>query len=279
MARSFVSGNPRIDLGSLSVLSEATALSVATWIKLDNTSRDNAIVVRGSLFSSSAPLMFWRDDVGLASGRTNTLSVVVATDAGSIRSEGAADLLNDTDWHHIAMVFEAGVADGLRLYVDGQKDSNYTTTVGHAKLVADTSDVTIGFDDSNKQFTGRMAEFAVGNTALSDSEVAQLAAGFSPLTLPAAVDRLVVYQDLIRGLNRPGIGPTATSSGTFANAEHPRLFVPHGCVAHVSPAQSLVVGPHRLATGEGAVVGNETGAVFVSGAASGALTPTGEVYS
>ncbi len=278
MALQFVSGVPHVVVGRIVEIESATAATVATWVRFDDIDADAAVAVRGAAFDSSAAWALYRDDVAHVSGRNNTLAGHVNTDIGRLRFESAANALNDTSWHHVAMVFEANTSSGLRMYIDGVLDPYSVSTIGHSNLVADSTDVYLGFNSASVQLLGAMADFAIWNEALESAQIANLAAGFSPLMLPV-FDRLVVHCDLIRGLNRPGIGPAATSGGTFANAEHPRTFVPHDCVPHVSPAQSLVVGPHRATTGDAVVPGNEVGTVFVSGAASGALTPTGEVYN
>ena len=195
MALEFVSSTPYVNLGSLSALSEASAFSISAWIKLAGTNADYMIAMRGAVFGTATPWGLWRDKVGSVSGRVNTLKGQVNTDAGSVRSEAASNLLNDIgSWRHVAMVFEAGLSDGLRLFVDGARDPNYASTVGHSSVETNTDEVTIGSQVSMVQFAGCMAEFSVWTDALSDTEIASLAQGFSPPSLPAAADRLLVYQ-------------------------------------------------------------------------------------
>ena len=279
MALKFVGGTPYVVLGRVPEIEAAHEFTLAAWVRVDDVGSDAAIAARGTAFDGSAAWVLYRDEVAYVSGRSNTIAAQVNSDVGLLRVESAANALNDTSWHHVALVFKANTAGGLRLYVDGLLDPNSASTIGHSSVVSDTTDVHLGFNSASVQLLGAMAEVGIWSAALAANEVALLASGFSPLALPAAVDGLAVYHDAIRGLNRPGIGPPATSGGTFAHAAHPRTLRPHRALAHVSPAQSLVVGPHRSESGDLAVAGGEAGEVFVSGADAGALSPTGEVYS
>ena len=73
---------------------------------------------------------------------------------------------------------------------------------------------------------GLIAEAAIWNVVLSDAEMDWLAAGYSPLTLTHRIGNLVMYQDMIRNINRPGIGPTLTNNGSTLVAPHTRMIYP-----------------------------------------------------
>lgn len=279
MALLFISGNPRINLGSLANLSESTAMTIAGWVKLASTSGDATIAIRGVVFGIDAPWIFWRDDVASLSGRTNTLAALVNTNAGLLRIEAADNLLNDTEWRHVALVFEAGASEGLRLYVDGVRDANVQSTVGHTKLVADTTDVTLGVNATPQVFAGEMAELAIWRAALADNHIAQLAQGFSPLALPHYWSDLQSYQSLLRGLNHPGIGPAATSTGVLSDAPHPRTMRPSNASLTTSSIRSLLAGPYRSASGETNSSNAAAADTFIPGVDQGALTTAGEVHS
>ena len=280
MALSFVSGNPRVNLGAVPELSGTTAFTIAAWVKLGSTAFDLTIAMRGSIFSSNAPFLLWRDDLASVSGRVNTLAALVNTNAGLLRIEAANNLLNDINqWHHVAFVFEANQIDGLRLYLNGNRDAYTTSAVGHTQTISNTAGVTLGINDTSHTYQGEMAEVAFWDTALTDQQITQLAQGFTPLTLRNSLDHLVVYQDLLRPLNRPGIGSTATQTGTFAQAEHPRTIAPCSHPPMASSFPLLLPGPYRQATGQKSHDGPAKGDVFITGTAAGALTPTGEVDS
>lgn len=277
MALDFVSGDPRIVIGRVPEVESATAMTFAVWLRSDQTSADAAIVVRGAAFDSNAAWVLYRDEVAYVSGRTNTLAAQVRTDVGLLRIESASDAMNDNNWHHVALVFEAGAANGLRMYIDGAVDPYSTSTVGHANVSSSTNYVHLGFASGSIAFDGAMADVAIWDTALGEAAIAQLAAGFSPLTLTGALQHLAVYYDLVRTINRPGIGPVATTGGVLAAAPHPAIRFPTSEVRLTSSAPSLISGPHRRQTGAAIGGASEAGTALVPGIAAGTLTPIGEV--
>ncbi|QDU54325.1 LamG-like jellyroll fold domain-containing protein [Aeoliella mucimassa] len=282
MALEFISGPAVVSLGSLSELSGASAMSIAGWIRLNNLSGDSAIVVRGSTFSTSAAWMLWRDQVGSQSYRENMLAGIVNTNVGTLRVESADNTLNDaTQWHHLAMVFEADQADGLRLFIDGVRDPYHQSTVGHDHLVVNTSAATLGLADTARQFQGGMAEFSFWNSPLADAEVAHLAAGFSPLSVAGSLSRLVLYQDFIRSVNRPGVGSVVSTSGSIAPLSHPRTLPWTSAMAAAARVvtTTTLAGPYRREQGELTLGGLLTGSIGVPGAVAGSLSLSGEVNS
>lgn len=279
MAISFVGGNPRVNLGSVSALSGASAMTVAGWIRLADVNADATIAIRGNSFGAAAPWIFWRDDVGTVSGRVNTLAVLLNTNVGQLRVEGSSNLLNDTSsWHHVAMVFAAGESEGIRVYVDGVKDVQVLTTIGHSHVVDNTSDVTLGFDSVAAPFLGEMADMSLWDVALSDAEIAKLAAGFATLTIARSGRWPVNYHDMIRSLDRPGIGAEASTVGTLGVVAHPPLRFPSSQLSTVSKAHPLVPTPWRA--DRGVTLGNAAaaGELFIPDAARGAVHPIGEVH-
>lgn len=281
MALSFAGSNSRVVLGSLDALSGASQLSIAGWVRLNDVNADAVIAIRGAAVSATSPWSLWRDDVGYTTGRINTLAVLVNTDVGPLRVEGSNDLLNTAGvWYHVAMVFEAGVSQGLRIYVNGAKDTYVQSTVGHSQLVANTDDATLGIDAATGWFDGSMAEMSLWDKALTDAHVARLAAGLSPLSLATEGVWPVLYQDLVRGLNRPGIGPTVTSIGSFATAAHPRVIGPRSAVTrNRSMPASSAVAPYRCKVATINTDGSQAAACFLPGVLAGATSPIGEVFN
>lgn len=272
MALSLESGPSHVTIGALATLSGASEMTIAMWLKLENYSADAAIAVRGTAFSPTSPWVIWRDEVGGFSGRVNTLSARLNTDVGSVRAEGADDLLADYGvWHHVAVVFEANQADGLRLFVDGQRDANDASTVGHAALETTTDGVTLGIDDASKQLVGEVAEFAAWDIAFTNQQIAHLANGFGPLSLTDLLPRCAVYHDLVRGVNRPGLGPAASVTGSYATVPHPRIQPAGYGLPLVDHARSLLAGPYATADGQLDTRGAAAGQPATGGAVAGSL--------
>lgn len=279
MALKFISGNPRVNLGRIPAIEGVAAFTFAAWVRMDSVAADGVIAVRGNSFDDTAAWVFYRDEVAYASGRQNTLAAHVRTNVGLIRIESAAGAHNDTLWHHVALVFQAGVSGGLRMVIDGVVDPYSASTVGHSNVVTSTANVHLGFDSVSLPFAGAMADALICDTALSAAEVARLAAGFSAMAVPGARDHLVVYHDLVRSVNRPGIGTVASTAGTLGVEAHPPLRFPSPPLRSVSSAHSPLATPWHPHTG--ITLGSAAGAgeLFVPGTEQGPLHPIGEVHS
>lgn len=79
-------------------------------------------------------------------------------------------VVNDGQWHHVALTFAGGdIADAL-LYVDGQSDA--ISSVG-ARTVNTQSggSMTVGIDNQNRRFDGDIDELRIYDRALSSSEI------------------------------------------------------------------------------------------------------------
>jgi hypothetical protein len=79
---------------------------------------------------------------------------------------------------------------------------------------------------------GLLAEVAIWNAALSDEEVASLAAGFSPLLVKP--ENLVVYVPLVRTIQDVVGGLGFTATGTVVAEHPPKIFLP--AAPHISTA-------------------------------------------
>lgn len=119
------------------------------------------------------------------------------------------------NWHHIAGVFPS--ISSRSAYLDGGSKGTNTDTV--TPVGVDTTD--IGGEDGAGSMIGDIAHVAVWNIALTDQEVASLAAGVSPLRMRRSA--LVAYWpingvspevDIIGGLDM-------TVTGTSVSAEPP----------------------------------------------------------
>jgi hypothetical protein len=278
VALKFISGNPRVLLGRVPEVEGVAAFTFAAWVRFDSVTTDGVVVLRGTSFDDTAPWVLYRDELAYASGRHNTFAAHVRTNVGQIRIESAAGASNDTAWHHVALVFEAGIAGGLRMVVDGVVDPYAATTVGHTNVVASTAGVHLGFDSVSSAFQGAMADVAICNAAIPTSDIARLAKRFSAMAIPSVRHSLVVYHDLVRGVNRPGIGGVATTAGTLGHDAHPPLRFPSSPLMSVSTTLGLVRPPWRAERGATLTNAAVAGELFVPGAAQGAVHLSGEVH-
>jgi len=109
-------------------------------------------------------------------------------------------------------------------------------------------------DSSPQRWSGRIAEAAIWNVALSDAEVASLAKGYSPLFIQPTA--LVAYWPLIGHATTEidsvgGFGLTVTGA---TKAAHPRI---------IYPSRSRLILPQAAAP----AAGNRRRRVLIAGAA------------
>ncbi len=217
MARDFDGSTDRIDYANI-WNSAATAQTIAAWIYLDATAHTTYIFVThpngdgalGSvLYVSTGLRIGWYMDFSTAMSIETTNN---ATATGS--------------WQHILLTYDGLLeADDVGFYVNGGVISTFEfRTDGVAPPPVLTGSQSIGgriFDDT-RNLNGRIAEVGWWNRVLSAGEIAALAVGFSPLSIP---DGLVFAPDLIRDQRDPVSGKAGTLDGTTVS-EHPRIIRP-----------------------------------------------------
>lgn len=156
-----------LSAGNLSTIGGADSITGSIWVKLDDLNSDGALMAKGN-WGPSLPILFWRDEKGNNSGRTNTFSILVYGNNVSKRIEGEVDIANDTGWHYVAFTFAAGETDGLRLYVDGQEDANSPVDVSAiSSLLSNAESFRIGRSSSSGSLQGTLDEARVSSTVRS----------------------------------------------------------------------------------------------------------------
>jgi hypothetical protein len=199
----------------------AAPIAVSCWFWADP-----AISQNGTLLSICAPSpSFHRFELAVIPA---SQKVAVATNSG-----GAAEVLETTTtwtsaaWHHAFGVWQSTTSRKAWLNGGGQSASSASKVpTGIAETLAGASRISSPFN----HFQGRLAEAAIwagsGVENMDATEAAILAKGFAPRCLGRWRANLVLYQDLIRPLNRPGTGPAMTEVGSPATAAHPRIIYP-----------------------------------------------------
>jgi hypothetical protein len=178
-------------------------------------------------------------------------------------------------WNHAAAVF---VADNCRhVYLNGGGKGTGSLSAHPLGLNA-TAIGCVLIATPTEKFAGDIAEVAIWNAALTDDEIAVLAKGASPLCLWHRLPNLVVYQDIIRPLNRLGIGPAMTAVEGTSVVAHPRMIYP-ACHSPVGLAEVLFAVPYRLAAAAAHAGRVSQGWAALAGAEQGATCPVGEVSS
>ena len=194
----------------------AAPITMACWFYIDAADINNGLMTIGA---SSQDHWF-----GIIARRQDTSGVIRAQTSAGATAEVAdtSTAYNLNTWHHATVVFAA--ANDRRAYLDGGgKGTNASSaTPGSLDRTA------IGATERNtvdNYVSGRIAEAAIWNAALDDSEAVSLAKGFSPLLIRP--QSLVAYWPLFgndateidRWKNRYDM----TVTGATKNV-HPRIY-------------------------------------------------------
>jgi hypothetical protein len=127
-------------------------------------------------------------------------------------------------WHHVAGVFTSSTSRAA--YLDGGNKGTNSTSIVPTGPFDETC--FSGYWEGGVQYNsidGYIAECAIWNAALTDAEVAALAAGYSPLLIRPA--NLVFYVPLIRDADEDIVGGLSlTANGTPTVEAHPRIYYP-----------------------------------------------------
>src|SRR3989344_1357743 len=139
------------------------SITVAGWMKSDNTSGTHYIASKGDFTNSR----LW----GLLQSNT-TIQFFINGSSGYTLLTSDAGSMPDTNWHHVA-----GVYDGtnMNIYVDGilAKSTAKTGTI-NSSSVAVLIGTLINNGSNQEFFDGKLDEVRIYNRALSASEVTQL---------------------------------------------------------------------------------------------------------
>lgn len=241
----------------------AAPLTLSCWFKCDALQSASLVTISDATASNSY------FDLGvLASGEVYAVARDGAAWNGVLTTANYAL----GQWHHATAVFSS--SNQRTVWLDGGASNSGTTTHSPAGLTT-TSFGKLVRSSATSSFVGRIAEVGIWSQALSEPEVNQLSQGFSPLANAMQRDSLVLYQDLIRDPNHPGVGPSLATLGTIQNAPHPRVLYAQA-VSVVSEARPLWP---RLAASQAAVVGATQAELFVPGAENGATYPFAEAIA
>jgi hypothetical protein len=143
----------------------ANAFSISAWIKT-TLPEEQQIVLYGT-DADGQRCEFRVDDTG---------DVRIGNGAGQVQSR---NVVADGGWHHVAATIKENATNSssdVRIYVDGQDDTQESTDPDAFNLVADW-DVTIGYRPSrdDRFFMGEIDDVRIYDRALSQEEIAWLA--------------------------------------------------------------------------------------------------------
>ena len=170
----FDGGDDYVDCGDINAIDTATQLSCSAFVYHNNILSDDSIVEKGDGFNG---FIFFRDDVGYVSGRTNVYKIIIwdSADGDTANIETPSDTTLSGTWTHVSATFLANNANGLRLYVNGVETADSpVSTIGINAINAGNLPSTIGIrsDRSTMPFNGTIDEVRISNVARSAGWIA-----------------------------------------------------------------------------------------------------------
>lgn len=221
MARLFDDASTQ-SLANAAAAVTAVPLTMACWVYSDDATIEQvpmSIVPAGSAGDRFA--LYLAGDVAGDFAQ----AAVGSSTIGTSRANATAGYSVNT-WHHIAGVFTSATLRAA--FIDGGNKGTNTANNTPAVTLDRTCIGAIADSLPRAFFSGRIAEAAIWNVALSDEDIASLAKGFSPCLIRP--QSLVAYWPLFgngspepdRWKNRYDL--TLTNGPT--KADHPRIYCP-----------------------------------------------------
>lgn len=217
MARDF-NGSTQYLTNANAVVS-GTPLTLACWFRSDDVA--NAYTLMCVEKPGPANPEFFRITLrGNLAGDPVTARAQVGVTAGVAQTTSG---FSASTWHHACAVFTD--ATNRAVFLDGGNKGTESTNAAPSGLTTTSIGTDFVTGSAGRHMAGLIAEAGVWNVALSDTEVAILALGVSPLLVRP--QSLVAYWPLI-GRTSPeidlvgGYGMTLTNAPTVA--VHPRVL-------------------------------------------------------
>jgi hypothetical protein len=202
----------------------AAPLTMACWVKTSITGTAQSPM---SLNNTASILNRNEFDLRLTSG--NQVSAAIGDSVGFSQSNAPGTFTANT-WFHAAAVFAS--ATSRTAYFNGAASTPNTTSRVPSGINGTSIGKQLSASPGNIPLapagTGDIGEAAIWNVALTDADIAALAAGLSPLLVRP--DALVGYWPLL-GVGSPENNLVSnvsrmTITGSLSQSEHPRVFLP-----------------------------------------------------
>ncbi len=215
MARLFDDASSQYLRGDISTIVNDVPVSMAAWIYTDINSINQVPV---GLFTAAVE----DNRIYMTVDSASKFSAVYHNNVYGIAATTASYSVNT--WHHICGVFSAG--NSRSVYMDGGSKVTNTTSITPFPSSLDRFSVGVADDSSPTAYmSGRVAEAAVWELALSDEEVAALGKGFCPLLVRPC--HLTHYVSLVRDHDLDTVGGLRLTAGNSPTvADHPRIIYP-----------------------------------------------------
>ena len=193
-------------------------LTLACWFWTGSTSSDQVLVAYEGEASAEGRYI-------LAASGSSTGNKIAAQsgNASTVRVARTTTSFSTNTWQHAAAVHSG--TSSRSAYLDGQGKATNTDThsfTTNAEYVHIGAIYYPGISVTSAYLNGRVAEAAIWNAALTDAEIASLAAGFTPDQIRP--QSLQFYAPLVRNLVDLRGGRTITNVNGATVATHPRIY-------------------------------------------------------
>jgi len=226
MARDFNGSTDHLRRGTVPV--SGLPLTIACIANLDNITAQHYLVSFGDTAGNTNYLaLIAKGDVA-----GDPIRAAYVTGGSPVQADTSTGYSLGTD-HHVCAVFESTTSRSV--YIDGGSKGTDTTSKDYPSGIDAMAVGRLERSSPAAYTNGRVSHVAIWNVALTDGEVAALAAGASPLTVRA--QSLVAFWPII-GNNSPEIdivgGYDLTVSGATKFA-HPRIYQPIAQILQFPP--------------------------------------------
>lgn len=190
----------------------AGPLTLAAWINVDTTGAAQRIL---SISSATG-----NDRWSLLVGATDVITMQVGASNG-FASVSTTNTVTAGTWHHVAGSWNTTTNQPQQVWIDGVKSgpTNSSRTPVAGQLSKTLLGSTYVSSALAQYLNGRIAEAAIWNVILTDTQVTSLSKGFRPsLVRP---DKLSLYVPLVREVQDVRAGLSFTNNAT-AVAIHPK---------------------------------------------------------
>ncbi len=221
MSRNFTRAD-NDDLKASSTPVTAAPFTISSWSKTDtDTTTDDYCIVQ--LQDDGASNSYFRMNAD-GSGSSGVFSFGAAHPGGSLQMARSSVIPTVGTWYNVVGV-ERTIND-REVFVDGGNSGTNTSS----RTPTNIDSVAIGREldtSAADSWDGDIAEVAIWNVALTNAEIAILAAGYSPLFVRP--QNLVMYIPLIRDNDNDIVGGVsfAVASGSPAIGIHPSVIRPN----------------------------------------------------
>ena len=233
MARLFDDGsNEYLELAS--AIMTVTPLSMACWFYSDDDTVTQALMGIGDGDAGTYDGFLIVADGAFAGDPLDAIVLVNQTPFTAVSSVG----YSTNTWHHACGVFASSTS--RTIYLDGGNSGTEVTLATPAGVDTTAIGRLPGF--AAWEVSGRVAEAAMWNVALTAADAVVLAAGYSPLFVRP--QNLVAYWSLIRDEDQDRVGGfDMTAFNTPSIAPHVPIRYPSAKMAGVSVGAPLIVAP------------------------------------